>query len=645
MPQDATTPPCTPLSGSSSHRPAADAAGRGLKRAPSDDDLSASRETKFVASAAASGITPVRSSNNNCAGSNALTPGSLPPPRLHTAAAAALQAHQQQSPTASSEPHQWLQPKSEQDSSSSSIPSSPAPAMMMMTANLQDAVHFQPIACAPTAILAPALAAATAAAAAAAAAQACVASSSSNSTLPQQVAVPTATRAVKKDSDLTTAASRHEQQQQLLLPLATAHAVDPADDNVLTPLSAQVDPPSPVSNFSAEPQNGEPRTPPLAHPQVRRPTPTAANPSPPTRQTPSLEQYLSSNMLPLPEILPFAPPHVVDEYQCRMRREVDTLVVQAEDAALPLLASFEDLWGLAARHDANNNDASNINSDPENLLRPMEQEGLSADNFFTGREYSRELMYTMRQAEADFTVIQDFMEGQPEISPRMRAILVDWMLEVRLELHLSNETFYLAVNILDRFLELVDTARDTLQLVGLTAMFVAAKHEETVIPVISDWLYMCDGQFQQEHLLHMELMVLDNVRFRLNVPTTFLSLMKFISGTSLEAVDQRILYQARYFCDLASVSYSFVPVRPSMLSASALLLARMSCLPDGDEPLWSDLHQRVTGYSATTLMPFVILLADLAQRVSHLPATAVRNLYRGPGYHSVASLPVTVRLL
>ena len=60
----------------------------------------------------------------------------------------------------------------------------------------------------------------------------------------------------------------------------------------------------------------------------------------------------------------------------------------------------------------------------------------------------------------------------------MRAILVDWIIEVHLKFKLLPETLFITVSLIDRFLELEQIKRTNLQLVGVTAMLIASKYEE-----------------------------------------------------------------------------------------------------------------------------------------------------------------------
>jgi hypothetical protein len=60
----------------------------------------------------------------------------------------------------------------------------------------------------------------------------------------------------------------------------------------------------------------------------------------------------------------------------------------------------------------------------------------------------------------------------------VRAILVDWLVDVNGEFDHHSLTLHLAVRLLDALLCVVHVRRDELQLVGAVCMLVAAKMEE-----------------------------------------------------------------------------------------------------------------------------------------------------------------------
>lgn len=74
-------------------------------------------------------------------------------------------------------------------------------------------------------------------------------------------------------------------------------------------------------------------------------------------------------------------------------------------------------------------------------------------------------------------VLTPYMSKRSKLNGNMRAILVDWLVEVQENFELYHETLYLAVKIVDHYLEKNDIERDQLQLLGATAVFLACKIE------------------------------------------------------------------------------------------------------------------------------------------------------------------------
>lgn len=80
--------------------------------------------------------------------------------------------------------------------------------------------------------------------------------------------------------------------------------------------------------------------------------------------------------------------------------------------------------------------------------------------------------------------VHDYMSSQPDINVKMRSILVDWLVEVHRKFELMPETFYLTINIVDRFLSMKAVHRKELQLVGISSMLIASKYEEIWAPEV-----------------------------------------------------------------------------------------------------------------------------------------------------------------
>lgn len=83
-------------------------------------------------------------------------------------------------------------------------------------------------------------------------------------------------------------------------------------------------------------------------------------------------------------------------------------------------------------------------------------------------------------------------QRHPTLQPRMRAILLDWLIEVCEVYKLHRETYYLAMDYIDRYLSTHNNVpKNQLQLIGITCLFIAAKvsdilfyfHSATIIIV------------------------------------------------------------------------------------------------------------------------------------------------------------------
>ena len=109
---------------------------------------------------------------------------------------------------------------------------------------------------------------------------------------------------------------------------------------------------------------------------------------------------------------------------------------------------------------------------------------------------------------------------QPDITWTMRLILIDWMMEVCMEFQLKRETFHYSVNFVDRFLSLFPrVSKAELQLVGVTALYVAAKMEEICVPKIHDFAKSTDNGYTFDQIRKMELLLTKTLGWGLAPPT------------------------------------------------------------------------------------------------------------------------------
>lgn len=116
----------------------------------------------------------------------------------------------------------------------------------------------------------------------------------------------------------------------------------------------------------------------------------------------------------------------------------------------------------------------------------------------------------------------------------MRGILIDWLVDVHLKFNLLNETLYLAVNLIDRYIEHHVISKDKLQLVGATSMFIACKLEEIYPPELNDFILICDNLYTKADMLTMEGQIIISMKFNLTFtsPLRFLERFSYLNNSS-----------------------------------------------------------------------------------------------------------------
>lgn len=187
-------------------------------------------------------------------------------------------------------------------------------------------------------------------------------------------------------------------------------------------------------------------------------------------------------------------------------------------------------------------------------------------------EYVHEIFDYMKELEITTLPNPDYMENQGELEWKMRGILVDWLLEVHTRFRLLPETLFLAVNIIDRFLSTKVVQLDRLQLVGVTAMFIASKYEEVLSPHVQNFRHVADDGFTEAEILSAERFVLAALDYDLSYPNP-MNFLRRISKADNYDIQTRTL--GKYLLEIGCLDHRFIQYPPSHVAAAAMYLARL----------------------------------------------------------------------
>ena len=92
----------------------------------------------------------------------------------------------------------------------------------------------------------------------------------------------------------------------------------------------------------------------------------------------------------------------------------------------------------------------------------------------------------MLKKEYEGRLMRDYFGWQTKVDKLMRVTLLCWMSELCTDMRFQKTTYHIALTYTDKFFEATPTSfgPEELQLIGVTAVYIAAKVEEVFVPTV-----------------------------------------------------------------------------------------------------------------------------------------------------------------
>lgn len=200
----------------------------------------------------------------------------------------------------------------------------------------------------------------------------------------------------------------------------------------------------------------------------------------------------------------------------------------------------------------------------------------------------------------------------------MRPYLLDFLIEAHASFALTPETLFLTINILDRYCSKRIVYRRHYQLVGCTALLIAAKYGEPgkKVPHIRELANMCCHLYDEDMFTQMERHVMITLEWVLGPPT----IDAFLQIASEDGpFDPEVEHMARYISEIALFNKDFVSTPPSEMAKSSLALARVVLSrPQPHACDWAAHYDSLTLVSLSQVVHYPSPILVQKYRSSHL---------------------------
>eukprot|EP00548_Thalassiothrix_antarctica_P015995 CAMPEP_0194168600 /NCGR_PEP_ID=MMETSP0154-20130528/3505_1 /TAXON_ID=1049557 /ORGANISM="Thalassiothrix antarctica, Strain L6-D1" /LENGTH=381 /DNA_ID=CAMNT_0038879771 /DNA_START=432 /DNA_END=1577 /DNA_ORIENTATION=+ len=251
------------------------------------------------------------------------------------------------------------------------------------------------------------------------------------------------------------------------------------------------------------------------------------------------------------------------------------------------------------------------------------------------------------------------LPNQPHLTQKMRAVLIDWLIELSEEYAISAKTLHLTVVLLDRALEcgaskendrrLIIT-RDMFQCLGCACMWMAAKMEEITSPTVNDFSYISADSYTKKDITEMEMSVCCALEFRLwqVTPYHFVDELLWASSTrkntnlTCPIVDSSMeRSMILYLLELGTLLYEFVTTSPRKIATAAVYLSRL--VLGIDNGAWTPTLEHYSGFSKWELEDVVLKLHKQHTASEESKLDNAFTKYRKEKHYNVALKTVPLR--
>ena len=184
------------------------------------------------------------------------------------------------------------------------------------------------------------------------------------------------------------------------------------------------------------------------------------------------------------------------------------------------------------------------------------------------KDYLNIIYYNLLQEEHKGVkpmVVYNYMTDQNEINEQMRSVLIDWLIDVHHKFQFKEETLFMTILIIDRYCTIRQILRVNLQLLGITAMMIACKHEEIDLPKIEDFIYITDNAYTKNDIVKLE----NNILIALNFELLYPSALRFFEYLSLNFnFDKKAICMGKYLMESFLLDIKYVKYKASVISCA-----------------------------------------------------------------------------
>ena len=231
----------------------------------------------------------------------------------------------------------------------------------------------------------------------------------------------------------------------------------------------------------------------------------------------------------------------------------------------------------------------------------------------------------------------NYMKKQTEINEQMRSILVDWIIDIHCKFGFTDETLFMTILSIDRYLSVRKISRSKLQLLGVAALMISCKHEEIDLPKADDFIYITDNAYTRNEIFKMENDILHLFKFCLLYPSP----IKFYEMLSINfKFSKKQFFMGKYLMESFLIDIKNIKYKSSIISCACTYIVmkffKMNNYHDSYDKKWYLIDETNNiEHSVKECAKDICLFVDNIHKSNYL---STQKKYSKPEYEKVAQL-------
>ncbi|XP_017110949.1 G1/S-specific cyclin-D2 [Drosophila elegans] len=254
-------------------------------------------------------------------------------------------------------------------------------------------------------------------------------------------------------------------------------------------------------------------------------------------------------------------------------QELEPRYISKESTSQPQSQS-QRLHQRLTQSNSNSNVNANSNSNSASTATDNVNTAIGDPTLYSDRC----LENALKTEEKHHQIVDTYFTIQKDITPPMRKIVAEWMMEVCAEENCQEEVVLLALNYMDRFLSSKSVRKTHLQILAAACLLLASKLREPSCRALSVDLLVVytDNSIYKDDLIKWELYVLSRLGWDLSsvTPLDFLELLMMrlpIGSKHFPDINiGKVRGHAQAFISLAAKEHKFAKFSASTIAASSI---------------------------------------------------------------------------